>query len=176
MGYRAFSGGLNASVRPWSKARTYRYCSAACFSADEWPGISMGHIRGGGNQGHRGEGNWQPSIDHWPANKPPRCDPFAWLSPNCSLHRPTPRKPTLVESTPFPSCSAVANEERDTMSYYFAIVGAQDNPLFEYEFGTSKQGGDGQSRFDEQLRHLNQIILHSSLDIAEEVQWAHGQM
>ncbi|KAG6313375.1 hypothetical protein E4U22_001004 [Claviceps purpurea] len=62
------------------------------------------------------------------------------------------------------------------MSYYFAIVGAQDNPLFEYEFGTSKQGGDGQSRFNDQLRHLNQLILHSSLDIAEEVQWAHGQM
>ncbi|PHH62933.1 hypothetical protein CDD81_6566 [Ophiocordyceps australis] len=62
------------------------------------------------------------------------------------------------------------------MSYYFAIVGAQDNPLFEYEFGTSKQGGDGQSRFTDQLRHLNQFILHSSLDIAEEVQWAHGQM
>ncbi|WYZ40055.1 hypothetical protein EsH8_IV_000396 [Colletotrichum jinshuiense] len=62
------------------------------------------------------------------------------------------------------------------MSYYFAIVGTQDNPLFEYEFGTSKQGGDGMSRFNEQIRHLNQFILHSSLDIVEEVQWAHGQM
>ncbi|KAK1238659.1 hypothetical protein MKX07_004235 [Trichoderma sp. CBMAI-0711] len=62
------------------------------------------------------------------------------------------------------------------MSYYFAIVGTQDNPLFEYEFGTSKQGGDGQSRFTEQVRHLNQFILHSSLDIAEEVQWSHGQI
>lgn len=62
------------------------------------------------------------------------------------------------------------------MSYYFAIVGTQDNPLFEYEFGTSKQGGDGQSRFTDQVRHLNQIILHSSLDVAEEVQWSSGQM
>lgn len=62
------------------------------------------------------------------------------------------------------------------MSYYFAIVGTQDNPLFEYEFGTSKQGGDGQSKFTDQVRHLNQIILHSSLDVAEEVQWSHGQM
>lgn len=62
------------------------------------------------------------------------------------------------------------------MSYYFAIVGNLDNPLFEYEFGTSKQGGDGQSRFTDQLRHLNQFILHSSLDIAEEVQWLQGQM
>ncbi|KAF4123105.1 trafficking protein particle complex subunit 2 [Geosmithia morbida] len=62
------------------------------------------------------------------------------------------------------------------MSYYFAIVGNQDNPLFEYEFGTSKQGGDGQSRFPEQMRHLNQFILHSSLDIVDEAQWSHGQM
>ncbi|KAK3322588.1 Sedlin [Apodospora peruviana] len=62
------------------------------------------------------------------------------------------------------------------MSYYFAIIGTQDNPLFEYEFGTSKQGGDGQSRFTDQARHLNQFILHSSLDIVEEVQWTTGQL
>ncbi|EGS20434.1 uncharacterized protein CTHT_0022640 [Thermochaetoides thermophila DSM 1495] len=62
------------------------------------------------------------------------------------------------------------------MSYYFAIIGTQDNPLFEYEFGTSKQGGDGQARFGEQARHLNQFILHSSLDIVEELQWTTGQL
>lgn len=62
------------------------------------------------------------------------------------------------------------------MSYYFAIIGTQDNPLFEHEFGTSKQGGDGLSRFSDQARHLNQFILHSSLDVAEEVQWNSGQL
>ena len=63
------------------------------------------------------------------------------------------------------------------MSYYFAIIGTQDNPLFEYEFGTAKQGGDGVARFAEQARHMNQFIVHSSLDIVEEVQWAGpGQM
>ncbi|CAK7268503.1 TRAPP subunit [Sporothrix epigloea] len=63
------------------------------------------------------------------------------------------------------------------MSYYFAIVGTQDNPQFEYEFGTSKQGGDGQARFAEQARHLNQFVVHSSLDVVEEVQWGNqGQM
>lgn len=62
------------------------------------------------------------------------------------------------------------------MSYYFAIIGTQDNPLFEYEFGTAKQGGDGVARFAEQARHLNQFIVHSSLDIVEEVQWGSGQM
>lgn len=62
------------------------------------------------------------------------------------------------------------------MSYYFMIVGTQDNPLFEHEFGTSKQGGDGMSRFSEQSKHMNQFVIHSSLDIVEEVQWGTGQM
>ncbi|RKF54089.1 Transport protein particle 20 kDa subunit [Golovinomyces cichoracearum] len=62
------------------------------------------------------------------------------------------------------------------MSYYFAIIGTKDNSLFEYEFGTSKQGGDGIARFPEQARHMNQFIVHSSLDIVEEVQWGTGQM
>ncbi|KZF21620.1 trafficking protein-like protein particle complex subunit 2 [Xylona heveae TC161] len=62
------------------------------------------------------------------------------------------------------------------MSYYFAIVGTKDNPLFEHEFGTSKQGGDGVARFREEARHMNQFIVHSSLDIVEEVQWGNGQM
>ncbi len=62
------------------------------------------------------------------------------------------------------------------MSYYFCIVGTKDNPLFEHEFGTSKQGGDGIARFREEARHMNQFIVHSSLDIVEEVQWVNGQM
>ncbi|CCU81213.1 unnamed protein product [Blumeria hordei] len=62
------------------------------------------------------------------------------------------------------------------MSYYFVIVGTQDNSMFEYEFGTAKQGGDGIARFPEQARHMNQFIVHSSLDIVEEVQWGTGQM
>ncbi|KFZ25472.1 hypothetical protein V502_00076 [Pseudogymnoascus sp. VKM F-4520 (FW-2644)] len=62
------------------------------------------------------------------------------------------------------------------MSFYFAIVGTQDNPLFEYEFGSSKQGGDGIARFPEQARYMNQFVVHSSLDIVEEVQWGTGQM
>ncbi|OCK79433.1 Sedlin [Lepidopterella palustris CBS 459.81] len=66
------------------------------------------------------------------------------------------------------------------MSYYFVIIGTKDNPLFEHEFGTSKQGGDGIARFREDARHMNQFIVHSSLDIVEEIQWggpqAGGQM
>ena len=62
------------------------------------------------------------------------------------------------------------------MSYYFVIIGTNDNPLFEHEFGTSKSGGDGVARFREEARVMNQFVVHSSLDVVEEVQWAGGQM
>jgi len=62
------------------------------------------------------------------------------------------------------------------MSFYFAIIGTKDNPLFEHEFGTSKQGGDGVARFREEQRRMNQFIVHSSLDLVEEVQWGTGAM
>ncbi|MBE7180907.1 MAG: hypothetical protein INR71_06815 [Terriglobus roseus] len=58
------------------------------------------------------------------------------------------------------------------MSYYFAIVGTQDNPLFEHEFGTSRSGGDGVARFREEARHMNQFVVHGSLDVVDEAQWA----
>ncbi|MCJ1364671.1 TRAPP subunit [Acarospora aff. strigata] len=62
------------------------------------------------------------------------------------------------------------------MSYYFCIIGTKDNPLFEHEFGTSKAGGDGIARFRPEARHMNQFVVHSSLDIVEEVQWLTGNM
>lgn len=62
------------------------------------------------------------------------------------------------------------------MSYYFCIIGTKDNPLFEYEFGTSKLSGDGQARFPPEARHLNQFVVHSSLDVVEDVQWGSNQM
>jgi len=34
----------------------------------------------------------------------------------------------------------------------------------------------GFQKFPEQARHMNQFIVHSSLDIVEEVQWGSGQM
>lgn len=62
------------------------------------------------------------------------------------------------------------------MSYYFAIVGTKDNPLFEHEFGTWRHGGDGVARFREDARHMNQFIVHSSLDIVDEMMWNTGAM
>ena len=32
------------------------------------------------------------------------------------------------------------------MSYYLAIIGTKDTPIYELDFGTYRQGGDGQSR------------------------------
>ena len=62
------------------------------------------------------------------------------------------------------------------MSYYFVVIGTRDNPLFEIEFGTSKQGGDGVTRFPAQARELNPFLVHASLDIVEEVMWLNNQM
>lgn len=62
------------------------------------------------------------------------------------------------------------------MSFYFAIIGHKDNPLFEHEFGTSKSSGDGISRFTQEQRRMNQFIVHASLDVVEEVQWGTGNM
>jgi hypothetical protein len=57
------------------------------------------------------------------------------------------------------------------MSYTFSILSPLDVPLFTHDFGTSRSGGDGISRFTPQERALTPFILHSALDIVEEVQW-----
>lgn len=62
------------------------------------------------------------------------------------------------------------------MSFMLAMVGTKDNPIYMLEFGTSKSGGDGTHKFREDQRPMNQFILHSSLDIVEELQWTSGIM
>lgn len=57
------------------------------------------------------------------------------------------------------------------MSYTFTIISPTDTPLFTHEFGTSRSGGDGNPRFTPSERALLPFILHSALDIVEEVQW-----
>lgn len=43
------------------------------------------------------------------------------------------------------------------MTFYFAIIGTKDNPIYETEFGTSKQGGDGHAR-------VSRFALHVQLE------------
>lgn len=74
--------------------------------------------------------------------------------------------------------------------YYFAIVGHNDNPIFEHEFMNSKEVkvnfysfsvmftffGDKTkflvlSKQKEDHRHLNQFVAHAALDLIDEHKW-----
>lgn len=101
------------------------------------------------------------------------------ILPRTGQHRPRPSVGTVVShTTPLQERQASRRWQGNDghMSYYFAIVGAKDNPLFEHEFGTFKAGGDGVARFRSEARHMNQFIVHSSLDVVEELQWTSGHM
>ncbi|KAI8062662.1 trafficking protein-like protein particle complex subunit 2 [Gongronella butleri] len=57
-------------------------------------------------------------------------------------------------------------------TYYFAIVGVTDNPIYEAEIIPSSRSSAFSSnpRRDDH-KHLNQFIVHAALDVVEEVQW-----
>lgn len=57
------------------------------------------------------------------------------------------------------------------MSYTFTILSPLDVPLFTHDFGTSRSGGTGVANYPPAERALVPFILHSALDIVEEVQW-----
>ncbi|KAJ4375932.1 TRAPP subunit [Neocucurbitaria cava] len=61
------------------------------------------------------------------------------------------------------------------MSYTFTILSPLDVPLFTHDFGTSRSSSSssstGLSHFTPSERSLVPFILHSALDIVEEVQW-----
>jgi hypothetical protein len=57
------------------------------------------------------------------------------------------------------------------MSYTFSILSPLDVPLFTHDFGTSRSGGTGVANYTPAERALVPFILHSALDIVEEVQW-----
>lgn len=62
------------------------------------------------------------------------------------------------------------------MSYFFSIIGTNDNPVFEHEFGTSRHGGDGLARFPDERRYMNQFTVHAGLDAVDEEVWRSGNM
>lgn len=49
--------------------------------------------------------------------------------------------------------------------FYFTIIGTDDNPIYEAEFSGTKNG------FQPEIRELNPFIVHSTLDILEDLQW-----
>ncbi|GME85139.1 unnamed protein product [Ambrosiozyma monospora] len=62
------------------------------------------------------------------------------------------------------------------MSYYFAIIGTNDSPVYELEIGTYKQSGDGKPNLPADIKELEQFILNSSLDTLESLQFKSNQI
>ncbi|RUP46703.1 hypothetical protein BC936DRAFT_146611 [Jimgerdemannia flammicorona] len=57
-------------------------------------------------------------------------------------------------------------------SFYLVIVGSRDDPVYEADLGpSSKAPPVPEGTKKEESKHLNQFIIHSALDIVEEVQW-----
>ena len=69
------------------------------------------------------------------------------------------------------------------LSYYFTIIGTNDNPLYELEFSlfkfTSLSGQTGQtpgkSQFEPSVKELLPYITHASLDVVDDATWTTNQ-
>lgn len=62
-------------------------------------------------------------------------------------------------------------------SYYFAIIGTRDNPIYELElssFKSSAKSVPGESQFSPKIKELLPFITNSSLDLIEDAQWTTG--
>ncbi|KAJ3348618.1 Trafficking protein particle complex subunit 2 [Allomyces javanicus] len=53
------------------------------------------------------------------------------------------------------------------MSYYFAIVGTRDSPIYEAAIGNPLKD-DG--------KHLHQFVLHAALDFVDDIMWTTPNM
>lgn len=66
-------------------------------------------------------------------------------------------------------------------SYYFAIIGTNDTPLYELEFSSFKLAHlnqnhiPGKSQFAGNIKELLPFVTHASLDLIEDNQWVNNQ-
>jgi hypothetical protein len=60
----------------------------------------------------------------------------------------------------------------NSASYYFVIVGHNDQPVFEIEFPVP----DPKRKKEHDVRHLHQFIAHAALDIVDQQSINSGQM
>lgn len=62
-------------------------------------------------------------------------------------------------------------------SYYFAIIGTRDNPIYELELSLYKSSGKqipGPAQFSSKIKELLPFITNASLDLIEDAQWSSG--
>ncbi|KAH6571307.1 hypothetical protein BASA50_009181 [Batrachochytrium salamandrivorans] len=56
---------------------------------------------------------------------------------------------------------------------YFVVVGTKDCPLYEAEFGPISRGEVAKK---DDLRHMNQFVVHAALDVVDELMWGTQSM
>lgn len=62
------------------------------------------------------------------------------------------------------------------MSYYFTILGSNNNPLYELDIGTYKHSQNGKTNFPPEINELKQLITNASLDVLESMQFNKNQI
>lgn len=76
-----------------------------------------------------------------------------------------------------PKKSICRGTPRRSMSYYLAILGTRDNPLYELEFASFKPGtaAVGRPHFSPSVREILPFIVHAALDNVEDATWSTNQ-
>ncbi|KAL6608467.1 putative mbp-1 interacting protein-2A [Neocallimastix californiae] len=60
-------------------------------------------------------------------------------------------------------------------TFYFVIVGTKDNPIYEAEFTPQINELNEGSPMKEDQKHLSQFIIHTALDVVDELMWCYKE-